>query len=190
VRRKLADTYLKVGYIELGLAELEILADLQRKAGQVKDAMRTFQRGADIYWQMGQFAEAFTIYERIMRLAPGDVDMRQQLIHLYITSGRIPDAIREQKRIAEIYLQQQRARDAIAALHELIALAPNDPDSYYALAEVLATQAEFSQAARLYGRLRRLEPAKDQQLAQLQAEMQRRAEDKLGGRPAEPAGGR
>ena len=39
VRQKLADTYLKIGYIDLGLGELEILAELQRKAGLVKDAV-------------------------------------------------------------------------------------------------------------------------------------------------------
>ncbi len=189
VRQKLADTYLKIGYIDLGLAELEILAELQRKAGMVKDAVRTYQRGADIYWQMGQLRESFAIYERILRMAPGDVDARQQLIHLYIATGKMPEATREQKRIAEIYLQQKRSKDAIAALHELIALAPNDTESYYALAEVLAEQHEFGQAARLYGRLRRLEPTKDQQLAALQAEMQRLAQDHSGG-SRQPASGR
>jgi tetratricopeptide (TPR) repeat protein len=189
VRQKLADTYLKIGYIDLGLAELELLAELQRKAGMVKDAVRTYQRGADIYWQMGQLREAFAIYERILHMAPGDVDARQQLIHLYIATGKMPEATREQKRIAEIYLQQKRSKDAIAALHELIALAPNDTESYYALAEVLAEQHEFGQAARLYGRLRRLEPTKDQQLAALQAEMQRLAQDHSGG-SRQPASGR
>ncbi|HMA34228.1 MAG TPA: tetratricopeptide repeat protein, partial [Chloroflexia bacterium] len=190
VRQKLADTYLKIGYIDLGLAELEVLAELQRKAGMVKDAVKTYQRGADIYWQMGHLQEAFTIYDRVVHMAPGDVDARQQLIHLYITTGRLADATREQKRIAEIYLQQKRSKDAIAALHELIALAPNDTESYYALAEVLAEQNEFGQAARLYGRLRRLEPAKDQQLAALQAEMQRLAQEHAGGSRTGPAGGR
>jgi tetratricopeptide (TPR) repeat protein len=190
VRQKLADTYLKIGYIDLGLSELEILAELQRKAGLVKDAVKSFQRRADVYWQMGQLSDAFATYERILRMAPGDVEARQQLIHLYITTGRISEATREQKRIAEIYLQQRRAKDAIAALHELIALAPNDTESYYALAEVLAEQHEYGQAARLYGRLRRLEPAKDAALAQLQSEMQQQAQEHAGGSRAGQVSGR
>lgn len=188
VRQKLADTYLKIGYIDLGLSELEVLAELQRKAGLGRESVKTFQRGADIYWQMGQMTEAFTIYDRVVRMAPGDVDARQQLIHLYITAGRLADATREQKKIAEIYLQQKQSQHAIAALHELIALAPNDTESYYALAEVLAAQREFGQAARLYNRLRRLEPAKDAQLAALQADMQRLAQDQAGGTGADPGG--
>jgi tetratricopeptide (TPR) repeat protein len=139
---------------------------------------------------MGQMADAFATYDRILRMAPGDVEARQQLIHLYITTGRIPEATREQKRIAEIYLQQRRAKDAIAALHELIALAPNDTESYYALAEVLAEQHEYGQAARLYGRLRRLEPAKDAALAQLQSEMQQQAQEHAGGSRAGQVSGR
>ncbi len=186
VRQKLADTYLKIGYLDRGLAELDALGDLQHKAGRVKDALHTYQRSADIYWQMGNFPQAFTIYDRIVRLAPFDVDTRQQLIHLYITSGQIAAAVSEQKVLADLFLKQKRSKEAIAALHELIALAPSDPEPYYALAEVLAAQDEFGQAARLYGRLRRLEPAKDAQLAALQTEMQRRAKES---RP-QPAGGR
>ena len=55
VRRKLADSYLKRGMIDAGLAELDLLSNLQRKEGMIKDAVSSLQRASDIYWTMGQF---------------------------------------------------------------------------------------------------------------------------------------
>ena len=175
VRRKLADIYLKRGMLDQGLAELELLSNLQRKEGLVKDAVQTLQRASDIYLTMGHHTEAYAVYAQIVRMAPGDVDARQQLINLYIQTGRLADAAHEQKDLAEICLAQGMVQPAIAALHQLIALAPQDPYGYYALAEVLASGGEYGQAARLYNRLRRLEPD-NPKLGPLQAEMQRLAE--------------
>jgi len=174
VRRKLADSYLKRGMIDAGLAELDLLSNLQRKEGMIKDAVTTLQRASDIYWTTGQFQQSFEIYDKILRMMPGDVDVRLQLINLYIQMGRLSDAVREQKTLAEICLAQNQTRLAEAALHQLIALAPQDPDGYYSLAELLASDGKFDQAARLYSRLQRLEPH-NPKLPEMQAEMQRRA---------------
>jgi tetratricopeptide (TPR) repeat protein len=174
VRRKLADSYLKRGMIDAGLTELDLLSNLQRKDGMIKDAVSTLQRASDIYWTMGQFQRSFEIYDKIVRMMPGDVDVRLQLINLYIQMGRLADAVREQKALAEICLAQNQTRLAEAALHQLIALAPQDPDGYYSLAELLASEGKFDQAARLYSRLQRLEPH-NPKLPEMQAEMQRRA---------------
>jgi tetratricopeptide (TPR) repeat protein len=183
VRRKLADSYLKRGMIDAGLTELDLLSNLQRKDGMIKDAVSTLQRASDIYWTMGQFQRSFEIYDKIVRMMPGDVDVRLQLINLYIQMGRLADAVREQKALAEICLAQNQTRLAEAALHQLIALAPQDPEGYHSLAELLASEGKFDQAARLYGRLQRLEPH-NTKLPELQAEMQRRAASSAASRAA------
>jgi Flp pilus assembly protein TadD len=97
--------------------------------------------------------------------------------------GRLTDAVREQKALAEICLAQNQTRLAEAALHQLIALAPQDPDGYYSLAELLANDGKFDQAGRLYSRLQRLEPH-NPKLPELQAEMQRRAASSAASRAA------
>ena len=176
VRRKLADVYLKRGMIDQGLAELDLLSNLQRKEGLIKDAVSSLQRASDIYWTMGQHAQALALYDRILRMAPGDIDARLQLINMYIQIGRLADSIREQKVLAEICLAQNMPQAAEAALHQLIALAPQDPEGYYMLAELLGSQHKYDQAARLYGRLRRLQPDRVD-LPGLQAEMQRLADE-------------
>ncbi|HET6260796.1 MAG TPA: tetratricopeptide repeat protein, partial [Chloroflexia bacterium] len=54
VRRKLGDMYIKLGMTEYGLKEMSTLAELQLKAGLLKDAMATYQKAADLHYTMGQ----------------------------------------------------------------------------------------------------------------------------------------
>lgn len=177
IRTSLSDIYLKRGLIDQGLAELDTLADLQQKNGMLKDAVRSLQQAAEIYWMMGRHKQAFDVYDRITRIASSDVEARQQLTNLYIQVGQMADAVKEQKTIAKICLQAGQLKEAEAALHQVIALAPDDTEAYYALGRLLAVMSEFGQAAKLYSRLARLNPG-DPKVQIMQADMQRRAEDK------------
>jgi tetratricopeptide (TPR) repeat protein len=176
VRRKLADMYIKLGMTDYGLAEMATLADLQLKAGQLKEAMRTYQKSADIHYTLGQHEEAIHIYERIVRLAPRDIDTRQQLVNMYIMSGKTADAVEAERGLADIYIGDGQVEGAIAALHQLLALAPEDVKAHHSLAQQLVSIGEYGQAARLYGRLVRLEPENDRNPI-LQEEMQRMARE-------------
>ncbi|HKP51987.1 MAG TPA: tetratricopeptide repeat protein [Chloroflexia bacterium] len=176
VRRKLSDMYLKLGMTEYGLAELDTLAELQLKAGQLKEAMRTYQKSADLHYTLGQHDEAIEIYERIVRLAPRDIDTRQQLINMYIQSGKIKEAVASERSLSEIFIQDGQVDGAIAALHQLLALAPEDVPAHHSLAQQLMSLGEYGQAARLFGRLVRLEP-NNQRNEIMQTEMQRMAKE-------------
>jgi tetratricopeptide (TPR) repeat protein len=176
VRRKLSDMYLKLGMTEYGLAELDTLAELQLKAGQLKEAMRTYQKSADLHYTLGQHDEAIKIYERIVRLAPRDIDTRQQLINMYIQSGKISDAVASERSLSEIFIQDGQVEGAIAALHQLLALAPEDVPAHQSLAQQLVSLGEYGQAARLYGRLTRLDPSNSRHTV-MQTEMQRMAKE-------------
>jgi tetratricopeptide (TPR) repeat protein len=176
VRRKLSDLYLKLGMTDHGLTELNTLAELQLKAGLLKDAMRSYQKAADLYYTLGQHDKAITIYEKIVRIAPRDLNARDQLVNMYIQSGMMKEAIASERSLADLFIQEGRTEDAIAALHQLIALSPDDMDGIYLLAKQLTAISEYGQAARLYGRLARLQPDNDQ-YPLLQSEMQRMADE-------------
>jgi tetratricopeptide (TPR) repeat protein len=200
VRRKLSDMYLKLGMTEYGLRELNTLAELQLKAGLLKDAMRTYQKAADLHYTLGQHDKAISIYERIVRIAPRDIEARHYLLNMYVQSGKIKEAVEGERSLAEVFIQEGRTEEAIAALHQLLALAPEDIPGHHLLAKQLTALGEYGQAARLYGRLLRLEPNNDR-LPVLQSEMQRMAREKedetttrntgpMGGRNTGPTGGR
>jgi tetratricopeptide (TPR) repeat protein len=192
--------YLKLGMTEYGLRELNTLAELQLKAGLLKDAMRTYQKAADLHYTLGQHDKAISIYERIVRIAPRDIEARHYLLNMYVQSGKIKEAVEGERSLAEVFIQEGRTEEAIAALHQLLALAPEDIPGHHLLAKQLTALGEYGQAARLYGRLLRLEPNNDR-LPVLQSEMQRMAREKedetttrntgpMGGRNTGPTGGR
>ena len=176
VRRKLSDMYLKLGMTDYGLEELATLADLQLKAGQLKEAMRTYQKSADLHFTLGQHDAALGIYERIVRLAPRDIDTRQQLINMFIQSGKLAEAVEAERALADLYIGDGQVEGAIAALHQLLALSPEDVPAHHSLAQQLVSIGEYGQAARLYGRLARLEPDNTRNPI-LQEEMQRMARE-------------
>jgi tetratricopeptide (TPR) repeat protein len=158
VRDKLSNIYMKRGYIDDGLKELDELSELQRKNGRLRDAVKTLQRAAETYWMMAKQDKAYELYDRIVRISPGDVEARQQLVNLHILAGRIKDAVEEQRTIAQICLQSRGPKEAIGALHQVISLAPDDTRAYFALAQVLSDTGEFGQAYRLYGRILKIAP--------------------------------
>ena len=158
VRDKMAKVLLDRGSIAEGLAELDTLADIQQKVGKPKDAVRTLQRAAELYWMMNQADKAFVLYDKIVRIAPSDVEARQQLVNLHILARRMADAVEEQRTIAQICLQANRTQEAIASLHQVIALAPEDTRAYFQLASLLASTKEYQQAYRIYSRLLKKDP--------------------------------
>jgi len=146
---------------EYGLAEFDTLGELQLKAGLLKDAMGTYEQAAGLYFTLGQHERAIGIYERIVRLAPRDMEARERLVNMYIQVGRIGEAVECERSMAEFYSAEGRTEGAIAALHQLLALAPDDVRALHTLAQELISLEEYGQAARLYARLLRLEPEND-----------------------------
>src|SRR5205085_5994696 len=113
------------------------------------------------YWLMGKMEPAYELYDRIVRISPGDVEARQQLVNRYLMLGRVADAIEEQRTIAQICMQANNTKEAIAALHQVIGLSPEDSRAYFQLASILSNTNEHYQAYRLYQRILRLEPNND-----------------------------
>lgn len=176
VRDKLSEIYLKRGMIDDGLKELDELAELQRKNGRLKDAVRSLQKAAETYWMMGRMEPAYELYDRIVRISPGDVEARQQLVNRHLMAGRVAEAIEEQRTIAQICLQSNNTQEAIAALHQVIGLAPEDTRAYFQLANVLSSTNEHYQAYRLYQRILRLEPNNEKAKALLEQAYKRAVE--------------
>jgi tetratricopeptide (TPR) repeat protein len=182
VHNRLSRLYIRRGYIDKGLEELETCSELQRKKGLIEEAVRSLQEMAEIYWTMGRHDRAYQVYDRIVHLAPNDVSARQQLVNLHILAGRLADALEEQRSIARIALRGQDRETSIAALHQVLALDPQDRWALHELSGLLSVIGEHSQAVRLYRRLIRLEPDNAEVAQRLQEE------ERLTGTQADAAG--
>ncbi len=157
VSSRLARMQLRRGYLDKGLEGLVRTAELQRKAGQLKDAVASLQEAAHVYWMLNDHDKARQMYDRIVQIAPNDVDARQWLALMYTLASRRDEAIREKKQIARIFAQQRDYENAIAELHQIIGLDQKDLDAYYMLGDMLMRRQEYAQAIQLYNRMLKLE---------------------------------
>jgi tetratricopeptide (TPR) repeat protein len=170
---RLAKLLLRRGYLDKGVDGLIRVAEQQRKAGQIKDAVASLQQAAEVHWTLGQQDKARVLYDRIVQIAPNDIDARQWLAFMYTLAGRAADAINEKKQIVRIFLQQRDLDNAIAEMHQIYGLNQNDTDNLYQLGDALMRRNEYEQAVRIYGRLAKMPNIETERVEALQAAAKR-----------------
>ena len=167
-----AQMLLRRGYLDEGLAGLDELSELQRKQGQLKDAVNSVQQAADVYHMLGKMDKASELYNKIIQIAPNDTEARQHLVSFNILSMKPKEAIMQLREIARLSIQQRNYEEAIASYHQVIALDQKDTDAYEQLADVLMRVNEYGQAVRTYKQLAKLVP-NDERVEALQSAAQR-----------------
>jgi tetratricopeptide (TPR) repeat protein len=170
---RLAKLLLRRGYLDKGVDGLIRVAEQQRKAGQIKDAVASLQQAAEVHWTLGQQDKARVLYDRIVQIAPNDIDARQWLAFMYTLAGRAADAINEKKQIVRIFLQQRDLDNAIAEMHQIYGLNQNDTDNLFQLGDALMRRNEYEQAVRIYGRLAKMPNIETERVEALQAAAKR-----------------
>lgn len=154
---KLARLYIRRGYPDKGVEGLLRVAELQRKAGQLKDAVSSLQQVAEILWMQGKQDEVRNVYNRVTQIAPNDIEARQWLAIMHTLAFRTKDAIAEKKQIVRIFSEQRDYDNAIAELHQIIGLDQKDLDAYYMLGDMLMRRGEYAQTVQLYKRMIKME---------------------------------
>ena len=158
VKSRLVDAYLQRGFVAEARAELIQRADLEERANLIREAIVSLQRAADLSWNLGYPQEAFNLYDRVLSLDPEDVGNRSALVNLYLQVGRLSDAAEHQRAVVDLALKHGRKHEAVAALHQVIGLTPDDMTAYYQLGEQLASMGEYHQAEKVYRRVVLMNP--------------------------------
>jgi Flp pilus assembly protein TadD len=73
-------------------------------------------------------------------------------------TGSVEKATEQLREVVRIALQMQDPDEAVAALHQIIGLAPAEASAYHKLGEVLTSLGEYAQAERVYRRLAAFTP--------------------------------
>ncbi|WP_322512028.1 tetratricopeptide repeat protein [Chloroflexus sp.] len=150
---RLARLQLRRGYLNQGLEGLVRVSELQKRAGQLKDAVASLQEVAQTYWMLSDHERAREMYDRIVQIAPNDIDARQWLALMHTLARRTKEAISEKKQIARIFAQQRDYDNAIAELHQIIGLDQQDVEAYFMLYDMLMRREEYGQASQLCRRM-------------------------------------
>lgn len=157
IANKLAHLNIRRGYPDKGVEGLIRVSDLQRKAGQLKDAVASLQQVAEILWMQSKHEEVRQIYDKIILIAPNDIEARQWLAIMHTLAFRTTEAIAEKKEIVRILAEQRDYDNAIAELHQIIGLNQKDIDAYYMLGDMLMRRGEYNQTVQLYKRMLKMD---------------------------------
>lgn len=176
VGNRLAKLNIRRGYLDQGVEGLVKVAEQQRRAGRLKDAVANLQQAADVHWTLGKHAEARVLYDKIVQIAPNDVDARQWLAFMYTLTGKPRDAISEKKQIVRILLAQKDLDNAIAEMHQIYGLDQSDTENLFQLGDALMRRKEFEQAYRIYGRLLKMPDVEAPRIEALQSAAKRMME--------------
>ncbi len=154
---RLARLYIRRGYPDQGVEGLLRVSEQQKRAGQLKDAVASLQQAAEILWMQGKQDEVLSVYDKIVQIAPDDIEARQWLAIMHTLAFRSADAIREKKEIVRIFSERRDYDNAIAELHQIIGLNQQDVDAYYMLGDMLMRRGEYSQTVQLYNRMLKMD---------------------------------
>lgn len=158
IKAKLIEGYLRRGVLDEAVTELELIGSLYRERDRTADAVAAFTRAAEIASAIGAYAQGNALFQKAVEADPDDVPVRHAAVAFYLQTGSIEQAMEQLREVVRIVLLTEDRDEAVAALHQLIALAPHDPEAYHKLGEVLTSLGEYTQAERVYRRLATFSP--------------------------------
>ncbi|MEZ4522841.1 MAG: tetratricopeptide repeat protein [Thermomicrobiales bacterium] len=158
IKQMLIDVYLRRGILDEALRELELVASLKHDAYDIAGAIQAYTRAAEIACAMGNFALGNELYDRGVAADPDNVPVRHAAVAFYLQTGAVDRATEHLREVVRIAPSEQDPDEAVAALHQIIGLDPNNFDSYHKLGEVLTAMGEYKQAERVYRRLAEIAP--------------------------------
>lgn len=158
IKAKLIDGYLRRGILDEAIDEMESIAHLYDTRGKQDDAVTTYTRAAEVASTIGNVDRGGQLFERAISVDQNRLGVRHAAVAFYLQTGSVDRATTQLREVVRIALEQDDRDEAVAALHQIIALAPHDPGAYHRLGEVLTSLGEYSQAERVYRRLATIVP--------------------------------
>ena len=153
MKAKLIEGYIQRGIPDEATRELRLLGDLHKRKNRTEAAADAYRRGAEIAATTGRVADAIDLFDRVIAATPDDVAHRHAAVAFHIMNGAVERATQQLREIVRIALAADDPDEAVAALHQIIGLAPADAAAYHKLGEVLTSLGEYAQAERVYRRL-------------------------------------
>ncbi|MCD6277984.1 tetratricopeptide repeat protein, partial [candidate division WOR-3 bacterium] len=106
----IAKKLLNLGEDELEI--MEIMADLYSKQGLIGDAISAYYGLAEKFMKEKDIDGVLTTYKKIVELTPKKADIRLKLADIFVSQGKIDEAIEQYLEVEKIYREQGRVEDA------------------------------------------------------------------------------
>src|ERR671918_565034 len=111
------------------LTTLNILGDLQARAGHKDEAISCFLKIADHYREQDFRLKAIAMYKKIEKLKPSDPPIAKRLADLYAAQGLIAEAGKAYCEAGGSLLENSQFEESLAAYSKARDLQPHDPEA-------------------------------------------------------------
>ena len=141
------------------------MGELLLKQNRLQDAIDKFMVVARAYTIRGEHVRAIELYQRILELAPMDLNAQARLIDMLMNSGQVDAAIRQYLELASVYYNLADLEMARKTYTEALRLAQQpkvDPawraQIMHHMADINMQSLDWRQALRVYEQIRTLQP--------------------------------
>jgi tetratricopeptide (TPR) repeat protein len=141
------------------------IAELLVKDGRAQDAVTKLLIVSDLYTIRGEAAQAIRLFNRIIEMAPMDLNVRNRMINLLLVQGKTESAIQQYINLAEIYYQLAELDNARQTYTTTLRVAQQSRANrtvlvqiMYKMADIDMQRLDLRNALRIYEQIRTLEP--------------------------------
>ena len=141
------------------------IAELLVKEGRIHDAVEKLLIVADLYAVRGEASQTLRLYNRVIEMAPMNLQVRNRMINLLLAQGKSESAVLQYINLAEIYYQLAELDKARQTYMNAIKAAQQSRDNRAVLVQILNKIADIDMqrldlrnAQRIYEQVRTLEP--------------------------------
>jgi tetratricopeptide (TPR) repeat protein len=105
------------------------IGDLYLKKGADQEAVKSFNKAAEIFKKDGFYPKSIAIYKKVLNIVPNDADTLLALAKLHADRGLTGNAIDNYHRAAEIYNKEGSTEKAIMVVDKMLHLSPTNPST-------------------------------------------------------------
>jgi len=153
---EMAPTYLP---LHLRLAEVFVRQE------RFEEATAKYMNVAEVYHMRGDDRQAISVYKRVLKMSPMDVNVRARMIDLLITRGEIDQALEQYMSLADDYYQLAQIDKALEKFNEALYLASRTPNGrkwkvqiLHKIGDINMQRVDWRSATAAYEELKTLSP--------------------------------
>lgn len=141
------------------------VADILWSSGRTEVALAKYLTVADTYNARSEARQAIGIYQRILKMAPMDVNVRSKLIDLLVLHGQIDRALEQYLQLADAYYQLADYDKARNVYQDALNLAPRGsaqrnwtPQVLHKLGDIHVQRVDWRHALPIYEQIKSISP--------------------------------
>jgi tetratricopeptide (TPR) repeat protein len=153
---EMAPTYLP---LHLRLAEVFVRQE------RFEEATAKYMNVAEVYHMRGDERQAISVYKRVLKMSPMDVNVRARMIDLLITRGEIDQALEQYMSLADDYYQLAQIDKALEKFNEALYLTSRTPNGQkwkvqilHKIGDINMQRVDWRSATAAYEELKTLSP--------------------------------